>query len=311
MRSDWGSWPAISVRIGLHLGEAEERDGNYFGPSVNQAARVMAVAHGGQCVLTDAVRDAAGITATDLGVHKLRDIETPVHLSQLGDQQFPPLWSVGTGIVSLPSPRTSFVGRDESVVTVRRLLAAEQLVTLTGVGGCGKTRLAIEVAHQEVPAHPEGVWFVDLAAIADDAGRSAGTFATALEVTIDELRPATGSTCCIPGTAVRRSMVVDNCEHVIEDVAELLDALLERCPRLRVLATSRESLEIDGEHTWKVPSLATGADSAGVQLFVDRATAAGSVITLESPRRSASSATSSSASTGYHWPSSSPRLSRS
>ena len=114
---DWGSWPAISVRIGLHLGEAEERDGNYYGPSVNQAARVMAVAHGGQCVLTDAVRDAAGITATDLGVHKFRDIETPVHLSQLGDQQFPPLWSVGTGIVSLPSPRTSFVGREDLVVT--------------------------------------------------------------------------------------------------------------------------------------------------------------------------------------------------
>ena len=276
---DWGSWPVISVRIGLHLGEAEERDGNYFGPPVNQAARVMAVAHGGQCVLTDGVRDAAGITATDLGVHTLRDIETPVHLNQLGTEAFPPLWSVGTGIVSLPSPWTSFVGREESVVTVRRLLAAEQLVTLTGVGGCGKTRLAIEVAHQEVPAHPEGVWFVDLAAIADDAA-IAGAFATVLEVTIDERMPATDQLAAY--LAPRETLlVVDNCEHVIEDVAELLDALLERCPRLRVLATSRESLEIDGEHTWKVPSLATGTDSAGAQLFVDRATAAGSVITLD------------------------------
>ena len=216
---------------------------------------------------------------TDLGVHLLRDIEAPLHLSQLGDQQFPPLWSIGTGIVSLPSPRTSFIGREESVVTVRRLLAAEQLVTLTGVGGCGKTRLAIEVAHQEVPTHPEGVWFVDLAAIADDAA-IAGAFATALEVTIDERTPATNQLAAY--LAPRETLlVVDNCEHVIEDVAELLDSLLEQCPRLRVLATSRESLEIDGEHTWKVPSLPTGADSAGVQLFVNRATAAGSVITLD------------------------------
>jgi class 3 adenylate cyclase len=136
---DWDSWPAISVRIGLHLGEAEERDGNYFGPPVNQAARVMAVAHGGQCVLTDGVRDAAGITATDLGTHTLRDIETPVHLNQLGTEAFPPLGSVGTGIVSLPSPRTSLVGREASVAEVRELIGAHRLVTLTGVGGCGKT----------------------------------------------------------------------------------------------------------------------------------------------------------------------------
>ena len=165
---DWGSWPAISVRIGLHLGEAEERDKNYFGPPVNQAARVMAVAHGGQCVLTDGVRAAAGITATDLGTHTLRDIEMPVHLYQLGTEVFPPLGSVGTGIVSLPSPRTSLVGREASVAEVRELIGAHRLVTLTGVGGCGKTRLAIEVAYREAPARPEGVWFVDLSTIADE-----------------------------------------------------------------------------------------------------------------------------------------------
>ena len=276
---DWGSWPAISVRIGLHLGEAEEREGNYFGPPVNQTARVMAVAHGGQCVLSKAVREAAAVPATDLGVHRLRDIETPVHLFQVGTDTFPPLWSVGAVIVSLPAPRTSFVGREESVVTIRRFIAAEQLVTLTGVSGCGKTRLAIEVAHQEVPAHPEGVWFVDLAAIADDSA-IVGAFATALDVTVNERTPVTDQLAAYlaPRDAL---LVVDNCEHVIEDVAELLDQLLARCPQLRVLATSRESLEIDGEHTWKVPSLATGPDSAGVQLFVDRATAAGAVVTLD------------------------------
>ena len=98
---DWGAGPALSVRIGLHAGEAEERGGNYFGRSVNLAARVMSVAHGGQCVFTDSVRDSAGVRATDLGVHTLRDIDTPVHLNQLGVEEFAPLWSVGVGIVSL------------------------------------------------------------------------------------------------------------------------------------------------------------------------------------------------------------------
>jgi class 3 adenylate cyclase len=99
-RAEWGAWPALRVRIGLHVGEAEERDGNYFGPVVNQTARVMAVAHGGQVLLTAMVRDSAAVTATDLGTHTLRDIDTPVHLHQLGTEEFPPLLSVGKGIVS-------------------------------------------------------------------------------------------------------------------------------------------------------------------------------------------------------------------
>ena len=122
----------------------------------------MAVAHGGQTLLTDGVRDAAGVVVTDLGTHLLRDIEAPVHLSQLGDHGFPPLRSAGTGIVSLPSPRTSLIGRDESVEHIRKLVGAHRLVTLTGVGGCGKTRLAIETAYREIPSHPQGIWFVDL-----------------------------------------------------------------------------------------------------------------------------------------------------
>jgi predicted ATPase/class 3 adenylate cyclase len=275
-RCDWGRGPVLAVRVGLHVGEADERDGDYFGPTLNLAARAMSVAHGGQCVLTELVRQAAGIAATDLGVHKLRDIEAPVRLYQLGSEVFPPLTTAGVGIVSLPSPRTSFVGRDESIATVRRLLAVEQLVTLTGVGGCGKTRLAIEVAHQEVPECPEGVWFVDLAPIADD-GAVAGAFAAALDLTANDRLSVVEQIVAylLPREGL---LVVDNCEHLIEDVAELLDELLGRCPQLRVLATSRESLEIDGEHTWKVPSLATGTGSAAVELFIGRATAAGAII---------------------------------
>jgi predicted ATPase/class 3 adenylate cyclase len=270
---DWGTWPALSVRIGLHLGEAEEREANYFGPTVNHAARVMAVAHGGQCVLTDGVRDAAGISVTDLGIHTLRDIEAPVHLSQLTAEEFPPLWSVGTGIVSVPSPRTSLVGREEAVNHVRRVLAAHRLVTLTGVGGCGKTRLAIEVAYREVPSHPEGVWFVDLSPIADEVALP-GAFATALRLAISTgTEPREQIATYIASRDAL--LVVDNCEHVIDPVAEFVDALLERSPRLRVIATSRESLEIEGEFTWKVPSLDTGHDAGAVELFVERAAAAG------------------------------------
>lgn len=274
--TDWGVGSALSVRIGLHAGEAEERGGNYFGPPVNLTARVMSVAHGGQCIFTDSVRDSAGILATDLGVHTLRDIEAPVHLNQLGDEEFPPLWSLGAGIVSLPLPRTSLVGREESVKQVRKLLGIHRLVTVTGVGGCGKTRLAIEVAYREVPSHPDGVWFVDLSAIAD-AVALPGTIASALRLGIvPDVDPLDQiATYLAPRVAL---LVVDNCEHLVDEVAERLDVLLARCPQLTVLATSRETIGIDGELPWKIPSLTAGSDEAAVQLFIDRAASVGVTI---------------------------------
>jgi len=273
---NWGTWPALSVRIGLHQGEAEERDDNYFGPTVNQAARVMAVAHGGQTLLTDGVRDASSAVVTDLGTHALRDIETSVHLNQLGTDEFPPLLSLGQGIVSLPLPRTSLVGRDEAIEEVRRIAAAHRLVTLVGVGGCGKTRLAIEVAHREVPSYPMGVWFVDLSAIADE-GALPGALATALSVTISTTSPPIDQISAYLSTR-EALLVIDNCEHVIDPSAELVDILLQRCPELRIVATSRESLEVDGEYTWKVPSLGVGDHAPAVQLFCERAAAAGGVV---------------------------------
>lgn len=277
--ADWGASPPLVVRIGMHVGEAEERDGNYFGPAVNQAARVMAVANGGQCLVTDGVRDAAGAVTKDLGTHLLRDIETPVHLNQLGALEFPALGTVGAGIVSLPSPRTSLVGREDSVHQVRRLIGAHRLVTLTGVGGCGKTRLVIEAAYREVPSHPEGVWFVDLSAIADEHAVP-GAFASALRAAIT---PGSEAVEQIAAYLEPREglLVVDNCEHVIDAVADFLDVLLARCPRLQVVATSREMLGIDGEFAWKVPSLATGVDAPAVQLFIERAAAAGAVVTSD------------------------------
>jgi predicted ATPase len=273
---DWGSWPALSVRLGLHQGEAEERDANYFGPTVNQAARVMAVAHGGQVLLTDGVRDVSGVTVTDLGTHNLRDIETAIHVSQLGIHEFPPLRTTTAGIVSLPSPRTSLVGREESVTKVRQLLATHRLVTLTGIGGCGKTRLAIEVAHRESLSHPQGVWFVDLSTIADEVALP-GAFAAALRLTIDVDQDQSEAIAnyLAPRDAL---LIVDNCEHMVDEVADLLDVLLGSCDQIRVLATSRESLEIDGEFTWKIPSLSSADGAPAVQLFVERAQAAGAEV---------------------------------
>ena len=273
---DWGTWPALSIRIGIHQGEAEERDANYFGPTVNQAARIMAVAHGGQTLLTDGVRDSAGVAALDLGTHTLRDIEDPVHLNQLGDSDFPPLWSVGVGTVALPLPRTSLVGRESDVAEVRRLLASNRLVTLVGVGGCGKTRLSIEVAYREVPTHPDGVWFVDLSTIADEQAIP-GVLATALGLSVtpgvDPYQEI--ATFLAPRESL---LIVDNCEHVVDAVADLLDLLIGRSNRLRIIATSREMIGVEGEFAWKVPSLSTGGSSTGAQLFVERARAAGAAI---------------------------------
>ena len=233
----------------------------------------MAVAHGGQTLLSDGVRDSAVAVTLDLGTHTLRDIEDPVHLNQLGKGDFPPLWSVGVGTVALPLPRTSLVGRDSDVAEVRQLIANNRLVTLVGVGGCGKTRLSIEVAYREVPTHPDGVWFVDLSTIADEQAMP-GVLAAALGLSVtpgvDPYQEI--ATFLAPRESL---LIVDNCEHVVHAVADLLDLLIERSDRLRIVATSREMIGVDGEFAWKVPSLSTGESSSGAQLFVERARAAG------------------------------------
>ena len=179
----------------------------------------------------------------------------------------------------MPSPRTSLIGREQSVEEVRRLLGRHRLVTLTGAGGCGKTRLAIEAAYREVPTHPGGVWFVDLSTVAD-AVALPGAFAATLGLSISTASSASEqiATYLEPREAL---VVVDNCEQVVEAVAEFLDDLLARAPHICVIATSRESLEIDGEFTWKVPSLATGVDESAVNLFFERAAAAGATLLID------------------------------
>lgn len=269
-------WPEgfeLRVRIGIHVGEAEERNGDYFGPPVNSAARVSDAGHGGQTLITaealQMMGGEASVRCLDLGVHELRDVASPVHLFQLGLDSFPRLRTPSVGIMSIPSPLTSLIGRETEVVDIRRLLVVHRLVTLTGVGGCGKTRLAIEVAQQEAPSRPQGVWFVDLSTIADE-NAVPGAFAAALSLTTDGASSVLDH--IVTYLSIRDALlVVDNCEHLLDEVADLFDTILGRTETLRILATSREVLEIDGERSWRVPSLPNGAGSAAVQLFIERA----------------------------------------
>ncbi len=150
---DTAAWPgpALRVRMGLHLGEAEERQGDYFGSAVTTAARVAAAGHGGQVLATDPVRMTSHVTSRDLGVHQLRDVDEPLRLFQLGEGMFPPLKAKSRVLTNLPARPTSLIGRGQDVERVRRLLADHRLVTVTAVGGSGKTRVAIAVGEAELP----------------------------------------------------------------------------------------------------------------------------------------------------------------
>jgi predicted ATPase len=291
-------WPegcVLRVRMGLHSGEAEERDGDYFGSAVNRAARLMAVAHGGQIVLSQATADLAvealpeGAGLRDLGVHRLKDLSRPERIFQLDQPdlpvEFPPLRSLDVRVHNLPVQRTSFIGRQEELKAVKRLLGEERLVSLVGSGGCGKTRLALQSAAEALDDYPEGVWLADLAAVAEPG-------AVATEVAqIFALKEGPGMSAAdavVAYMAAKRALLIlDNCEHVLGEAAELVDRLASSCPALGILTTSRQPLNLPGEVAWRVPSLSVPEDRLGeigsaviaeltaceaVQLFVDRAT---------------------------------------
>jgi predicted ATPase/DNA-binding CsgD family transcriptional regulator len=268
----------LRLRMGLHTGEVQLRDeGNYVGPTINRTGRLRSLAHGGQTVLSattsDLVADQLPADAwlADLGSHRVRDLPRPEHVMQLCHpdlpSEFPPLRTTDdVAVQHLPVQLTSFVGRAGQLAEVRGLLGADRLVTLTGAGGIGKTRLALQVAGQ-VAAEFDAVWCVELASITDPA-HVAVTAARDLGLPDQPGRSATDSVVRFIGDR-RVLIVLDNCEHLLDAVAELATALLSACTAMTVLATSREPLGIPGEVTWRVPPLSL-ADEA-LELFTDRA----------------------------------------
>jgi predicted ATPase/class 3 adenylate cyclase len=269
----WPDGTVLRVRMGLHTGEVDERGGDYFGPAVNRAARIMAAGHGGQVLVsatTAGVAGAAGLI--DLGEHTFAGLEAPERVYQAGNGGFPPLRSVGVIPSNLPAERSVFVGRERELGIVSGLVRSARVVTLTGVGGVGKTRLAIQAAAGLAPEFPDGVWLAELAPLIDSA-LVPSALASAVGASVAGGLEATDAVCRFLGQ--RRALVVlDNCEHVIAAVAALVDRLLGAAPRVRVLATSREALDVAGESTWRVPSLSLDADSGegdALALFAERA----------------------------------------
>ena len=272
------AWPIsgpVRVRIGIHLGEAESRDGDWFGSSLNRAARVMSVAHGGQIVVTDVVAEAVrhlldeNTSLVDLGVHHLRDVSRAQRLWQVTrpglDSSFPPLRSMGAPAVGLPVYLTSFVGRDDDLAALLRLCDSSSIVTMTGSAGVGKTRLATEVAARSTDTCADGVWFVELASLAEPSGLD-DMVATILGVAAASVPRRN---VIIDAIGQRHMMLVlDNAEHLLSPVADLVGALVHSCRALRVLVTSRELLGVAGEQVWPVRSLAA---NAAVDLFTERA----------------------------------------
>jgi predicted ATPase/class 3 adenylate cyclase/DNA-binding CsgD family transcriptional regulator len=269
----------IRLRIGVHTGEVQLRDeGNYAGSTINRTARLRDLAHGGQTVLSGATeplvvdRLAEDAWLTDLGTHQLRDLPRPERVVQLCHpdlvNEFPPLrTSKAFAATNLPVQLTSFVGRDAELTQLRELLAQNRVVTLTGAGGVGKTRLAIQVAAQMAGEFSDGVWYVDLAPITDPE-LVAVTVASALGLP-DQPGRSTMDTLLRFVRDRQMLVVLDNCEHLLDASAELVVALLSGAAGLTLLATSREAIGVAGEVSWRVPSLSL-TDEA-IELFCDRA----------------------------------------
>ena len=300
----WGDALTLRVRMGLHTGVASLRDGDYFGSSLNRAARLMGVAHGGQVVCSQATTDLArdvlaeGVSFVDLGEHRLRDLSRAERVFQVNahglGSDFAALTSIDAFPGNLPLQMSSFIGREREIERTVEALDDCRVVTLTGVGGVGKTRLALQVAAEVLPRFREGAWLVELAPVRDpddvvDAFAAVfGVTARAgqsLEETLTEFL-----------LTKQLLLVVDNCEHVLDAVADLVEVLTGSCPRVVVLATSREGLALDGERIFAVPALAapdTQADlgavgaSDAVQLFVERAGAADADFALDATNAAA------------------------
>jgi len=294
-RATWEGIDEMKVRMALHTGSPEHRDGDYFGQPLNRVSRILSSAHGGQVLLSlpaeELVRDILppGVVLRHLGEHRLRDLARPEHLYQLVTpdlpSQFPGLRSLESVPNNLPEQLSTFIGREREMAEVKRLLASTRLLTLTGMGGTGKTRLSVQVAADLFDQFPDGIWMVEFATI-DDAAQVIETVAAALDLRQEADRPLTAT---LTGflRARRLLLILDNCEHVVAACARLAETLLRACPQLRILASSREPLGIAGETAWPLPPLSLPGhwrelldgslstekllEFEAVRLFIDRA----------------------------------------
>jgi len=268
----------LPVRMGISTGEVESRGEDYFGPVLNRTARIMAAGHGGQ-VLVGASTAAMveRIDLVDLGEHRLRDLSQPQRLFQVRaeglKETFPPLKTLNAVLGNLPVQATSFLGREKNLMEIAALLRTVRLLTLTGVGGVGKTRLAIQVAAETSTVYRDGAWFVELGAVGDPA--AAGHAVAAVLGVVQQPAKSIEQSIAAALHGRRLLLVLDNCEHLIQEAASLAHEILTRCAGVTILATTREALMVDGESIWPVPSLGFGEGprSPAVQLFLDRARA--------------------------------------
>ena len=279
---------ALPVRCGLHAGPAHERDNEFFGGTINRAARIMGLAYGGQVLASQAVADhilgrlPAGSSLRDLGDVRLRGIASSEHAYQVVHpslrQEFPALRSLEATPNNLPQLLTSFIGRDHEIKEAEELLAHARLVTLLGIGGLGKTRLSLQIARDVLDSYRDGAWLVDLAPIRDPS-IMASEAAKVLGVREEPGRLLI-ETLCAHLKPRNLLLILDNCEHLITPSAELVHAILGAALEVRIIATSREALRVPGEQTYTVPPLAVPNRSDGIEalsrspavrLFVERA----------------------------------------
>src|SRR6266508_3369429 len=291
---NWGDRP-IKVRMGIHTGKAEvQEDGQYHGYiSLSHVQRMMSAGHGGQVLISFTTQQLIqgglpeGFELRDLGEHRLKDFDRDEHIFQVValnlPADFPPLMALATIQNNLPAQLTSFVGRKREITEVKQLLSNTRLLTLTGPGGTGKTRLSIQVANELLDQYPDGVWMVELAPILDPLLVSRTT-AIAIGLRDEPQRPVMDMLC----DYLREKhmlILLDNCEHLVDACAQMADTLLHACPHIQILASSREVFGIAGETVYLVPSLALPdiqhlppveslSQYEAIKLFIDRATSA-------------------------------------
>jgi predicted ATPase/class 3 adenylate cyclase len=289
---NWQLEEPLRVRMALHTGAAEARDGDYVGASLNRIGRLLPVSNGGQILLTQATEQLArdnlpdGARLLDLGQHHFRDLVQPERIFQLAlsglPEHFPPLKTLDTTPNNLPVQLTSFVGRRQELEEIRTFWSSTRLLTLIGPGGTGKTRLALQAAAESAENFVDGVWLVELASLTNPA-MIMQSIASTLNL---REKPGTSLLEVTTDYMAQRKLllVMDNCEHLIEACARMVDHLLRDCPRLTVLISSREPLGIAGEVSYRVPPMSLPVQLPGVeifellqsesvQLFVDRAQA--------------------------------------